>query len=327
MHNGASWPTVDQLLSLPNEELGKVDPVVMNLVVAKGIPALANLDIDHYIRLADQWAADFRTQMPAMERCFHQESHLWQNDIDLFFIGMTFRYVAEVLGVRYHEDQTDIQQILYTNPSDLFLNGILDTRRGNCGTMALLHVILGNRIGMPVYLVRIWSHFLYRFDNGSKKINVEATITRPGKFFTGTDEQFLAKFNQPAKAKACGSDMHSLTPRQLLGTFIGMRGRHFRNTPHFFEAERDYLLARYLFPESRDLYLDQSRLSTQCSTARFEPDEEGHPFVEVRRLSEFIRFNNGDFRVPTEPPLETIWPQEKQNGRHADTAFHRVCFA
>jgi hypothetical protein len=48
---GESWPTAEQLLGLSNDELGQVDPVVMNLAVAKGIPSLASLDIGHYVRL------------------------------------------------------------------------------------------------------------------------------------------------------------------------------------------------------------------------------------------------------------------------------------
>ena len=38
-HRQDSWPTVEKYLAMPNEEMGTVDPVVMNLVVAKGIPA------------------------------------------------------------------------------------------------------------------------------------------------------------------------------------------------------------------------------------------------------------------------------------------------
>src|SRR5262245_46620382 len=49
-----------RLLSMSAAELVGVDPVVMNLTIAKGIPGLESLDIPRYARLADEWAADIR---------------------------------------------------------------------------------------------------------------------------------------------------------------------------------------------------------------------------------------------------------------------------
>jgi hypothetical protein len=49
-----SWPAAERFLGYTDDELRTVDPVVLNLVVAKGIPSQANLDISRYIRLADQ---------------------------------------------------------------------------------------------------------------------------------------------------------------------------------------------------------------------------------------------------------------------------------
>ncbi len=42
----------------------------MNLIVAKGIASLANLDIGKYVAQADQWAADIRERLPRMEAHF-----------------------------------------------------------------------------------------------------------------------------------------------------------------------------------------------------------------------------------------------------------------
>jgi hypothetical protein len=116
-----TWPSVEQLLSLPNEDIGRVDPVVINLVVAKGIPALAELDIGRYVLMADEWAQDIRARMPAMEVQFRDAPHRWLNDIDFFRLGLVCWYVDTVLGIAYREDQRNVTSILYTNPADLFL--------------------------------------------------------------------------------------------------------------------------------------------------------------------------------------------------------------
>ena len=49
-----------QLLACSDVELARVDPLVMNLLVAKSIPSLADLDIARYQKLADQWADGIR---------------------------------------------------------------------------------------------------------------------------------------------------------------------------------------------------------------------------------------------------------------------------
>ena len=75
----SSWPTAEQFLGMSNEELGRVDPVVMNLAVAKGIPSLTDLNIGEYVRLADEWADDLRARMPALEERFYSAPHNWRN--------------------------------------------------------------------------------------------------------------------------------------------------------------------------------------------------------------------------------------------------------
>src|SRR5260370_25360299 len=48
-----------------------------------------------------------------------------------------------------------------------------------------------------------------------------------------------------------GSDLTTLTPRQVLGDFIGARGRHRWDTDKVAEARKDFDLALSLYPQSR----------------------------------------------------------------------------
>ena len=150
-----------EIFSMTENELEVVDPVVMNLFVAQGIPALAGLDVGYYVRLADEWGDDLRHRMPALEEEFRDNPSEWRDDIDYFRLGLVCWYVDMVLGIAYREDQRNLQRIRYTDPSDLFLNGVMDTRRGTCATLALLHVVLGRRIGLPVSRKR--SRPVFRF--------------------------------------------------------------------------------------------------------------------------------------------------------------------
>ena len=317
-----SWPTAEQLVGLSNEELARVDPVVMNLAVAKGIPSLADLNVGEYVRLADAWADDLRARMPAMEEGFSDAPHHWNNDIDYFRLGVVAWYVDAVLGVAYRDDQLHVEQILYTDPTDLFLNGVMKTRRGTCGNMALLHVVLGRRIGLPVSLATVGTHYVCRFDNGSKTFNVEATLTGRGGFSVQADEYLLQRFNLPAKAHTCGSDLRALTPRETLGVFFGARARHLENLFRLADAEPDYLVARYLFPRNRRLYIAQNLISVQVSMRLFEPGEKGHPIDLAGWLQEVVHaapWNEG--KPAGSPTGKTQEPEEEGSVSPGDTIF------
>jgi hypothetical protein len=58
-----SFPTAEQLIGFSPAELAKVDPVVLNLAVAKGIPSLGELVIGKYVQLADEWAKDLKHRL------------------------------------------------------------------------------------------------------------------------------------------------------------------------------------------------------------------------------------------------------------------------
>lgn len=266
-----------ELLGLLDAELAQVDPVEMNLLVAKSIPGLAGLEIGHYQRLADKWAEEVRRRLPGAERVFWKTPQKWKNDVNFFRLGVLCGYLEYEADIAYNEDQRDGKEIWYTNPSDLFLNGVMDTRRGTCGNMAALHVAIGWRLGWPVSLACARSHHICRYDDGKVTHNIEATQAGYGGFKSDPDDYLIEKYGLTSKAILSGSDLRAVTPRERLGIFVGFRARHMRDTNNLAEAERDYLLARHLFPSSRCLYFGATWVAIQRSTELFEPDEDGNP--------------------------------------------------
>lgn len=267
-----------QLIGYSDEQLASVDPLVMNLLVAKSIPTLADLDIPHYARLADQWAADVQSRLPAAEQVFWQSPQDWKNDVNFFRLGVLCGYLEHEAGIAYNEAQRNIQSIRYTNPSDLFLNGVIDTRRGTCGNMAALHVAIGRRLGWPVSLACVRAHLICRYDDGKVTHNIEATQSGYGGFKSDPDEYLIRQYRLSKTAITCGSDLRAVAPREMFGIFVGLRARHMWDTGDFAEAEKDYLLARYLFPANRHLHVKGTAAAVLRSTARFDPDEDGCPF-------------------------------------------------
>lgn len=266
-----------QLLACSNDELARVDPLVMNLLVAKSIPSLTDLDIARYQKMADQWAEDVRRRLPGAEKVFWRSPQDWKNDVNFFRLGVLCGYLEHEAGIAYNEDQRNATAVYYTDPSDLFLNGVMDTRRGTCGNMAALHVAIGRRLGWPVSLACVRSHFICRYDDGEVTHNIEATQAGYGGFKSDPDAYLIEHYELPPKAIGSGSDLRAVNPREMLGIFLGFRGRHMRDTGHWDEAERDYLLARHLFPSNRKLYVDAMGVAVDRSVRLFEPDELGSP--------------------------------------------------
>lgn len=85
-------PTVDVLLVHSDEELAHFDPVAMNLIVARGIPSLAHLNIDSYVAMADEWARDLWHRLPALEVQFYESPADWQHDLAFFRLGLVAWY-------------------------------------------------------------------------------------------------------------------------------------------------------------------------------------------------------------------------------------------
>jgi hypothetical protein len=238
----------DWLPQLSDGELGGRDPLEINLRVAAGVPALAGLDIPAYRRRADAWVAGFCRHEPRFEAEFHRCPADWNHDLALFRLGQLYQFLDQGLGIRYKEDQRDATRVLYTDPSDLFVNGVMDTRRGTCGNMAVLYLGLAWRLGWPVTLATAGSHLLARYDDGRVRHNVEVTALGCGGFSSPPDRFYCEKYGVPEEAVRAGWELRSLRPREALGVFYWLRARHFQDTRQAAEASRDSRVARELFP-------------------------------------------------------------------------------
>ncbi len=189
--------SVNDLAKASNEELARIDPLVMNLLVAKSIPSLSDLDIAHYQQLADKWAYGVRKRLPKAEAEFRKTPQDWKNDIRFVRLAVMCEYVDRELGIGYREDQKDLTAVAYTDPSDLFLNGVMDTRQGTCGNMSALHVALGWRLGWPVSLASVAFHHICRYDDGEVTHNIEATLTGKGGFGSPSDDYYVTVHGLP----------------------------------------------------------------------------------------------------------------------------------
>jgi hypothetical protein len=285
---------------------------VVNLIVAKGISRHAELDIRPYQEQVNAWAYDFQSRwLPYWESYFPNDAECFRNDIRFFRLGMLANYLDQIIGITYKDDQRDAIRIRYLNPDDLFLNGVLDTLQGTCGNMAALHVAIGWRMGWAVSMACINSHYIVRYDDGEVIHNVEATFTGGGGFSSKFDHNYIKERGLSQRALTCGSDLRALTPHERLGVFVGLRARHYRdlsietcdrNQLRF--AEREYLLARYLFPAHRLHNRELVFATAVMGAERFESIELGHPDSYLQLLNELEEFADG--RDPIHEPMPPV---------------------
>jgi hypothetical protein len=267
-----------QLLALDDSELETTDVVEMNLSVAREIPSLEKLEVGRYCRIVDQWTSGFRNWLPSAEKKFRERCQYFKNDIRFFRVGMLASYMGKFLGIRYIESHKKAKAIYYTNPNELFLNGLIDTKLGSCGNMAALHVAMSRRMGWPVSLACANAHFLSRFDDGEVVHNIEAThVDETGGFTSDPDHVCMRVQNIPQKAVDCGSDLRRLSAREMMGAFIALRARHFRDAGDAHRADLSFSLSRVLFHKRRRTYIEGMVPFLNRCEQLFERGETGHP--------------------------------------------------
>ena len=150
-----SYPSVDQLMAMTDEELGRVDPAVVNLVVAKGIPELDQLNVAQTVAALDAWAAEIRTDIERNRYQFVTNPAEFGHSEAQYRVDWLVSDIYTVFKVDY-----DVLDVDFRNPSNLFLNGIVDRKLGTCVSLPLLYAALGWRLGMPIKLVRALLFFL-----------------------------------------------------------------------------------------------------------------------------------------------------------------------
>lgn len=267
--------TLWQLLALSDDELERTDLVALNVAVAKEIPSLKDLDTERYCQIVDDWTEQFRRELPGRERNFHATPEKLKNDIRFFRVGMLQMFLNKVIGIRYIEEQRNLKAVHYDNPSDLFINGLIDTKQGTCASMPVLHAAMCRRMGWPVSLASAKSHLFSRFDDGEVVHNIEVTSTMPGSFGSPPDSHFIETSKLPPKARK--GDLRKLTGRETAGAFVGLRARHYRDVKDMERADISYSLSRVLFPTHRHTYIGAMNPMLWRGSQLFDRGEVGHP--------------------------------------------------
>lgn len=135
----------------------------------------------------------------------------------------------------FHPFSYDLDDPLGKNLSNKLLSTYLATRKGNCVSMPILVVILGQRLGLPVTLATAPGHVLAKFADDTQQawLNIEATA---GGF--KFDSSYERELGISETATNNGIYLRPLTPRESVGVMASTLMEHFAR-----QKDGDALLA------------------------------------------------------------------------------------
>jgi regulator of sirC expression with transglutaminase-like and TPR domain len=148
-------------------------------------------------------------------------------------------------GYRYTE-QVDAMGIPINN-EELFLHGMLKTKRGYCMNLSLLYLILGQKLDLPLFGIPLPNHFFVRYEKGKNRINIEATemgATFPDLFYR---QRYLS-----ASGKESSYFLKNLNTKQTLGAYFSNIGMVYYQNQKFERAVFYLQLSTKINPASID---------------------------------------------------------------------------
>ncbi len=103
------------------------------------------------------------------------------------------------------------------------INGILDSKKGQCVSTPLLYIAIAQRLGYPVYAVSVPDHFFVRYVDPNLKLqNIETT----GGGGYSSDEAYIRDFHISEQGIKSGAYLKTMSHRELLADLIAGNAIH-----------------------------------------------------------------------------------------------------
>ncbi len=219
----------------------------MNLACAWGLPGAEQLDVEGCIRTLDEWAEDVRryTQWAADQE-FRANPAAFENSCGLYRAAALVTYLQQKVGLQYDHVTSQSDDFL-KDSRNLFIHGVIQTRRGTCSSLPPLYVAVGRRLGYPLKLVSTCFRLFVRWEGEGERFNVECTSRGLN---TYPDEHYL---HWPKAITREEAERHGLlkafTRRGELALFSNTRGNCWLANARCAEAAASFAWAHELAPE------------------------------------------------------------------------------
>ncbi|MHC4444558.1 MAG: transglutaminase family protein [Planctomycetota bacterium] len=242
--------SLNDLLAMDDDALEMIDPLEIDLAVARTIPGCESLDVEGYKQTVDRWAEHVRQETDRYLYKFQQNPADYNNSLAYFKALVLATVIGQDFKVSYH-----VESIAFDDPQDLFIHGIIDSSRGTCVSLPVLYMALGWRLGYPIKAVTVPKHIFCRWEDPKtgERFNIEAAGAGG---LADHPDQYYKTWPTPLHDKdiEIGSALKTLTMREFLGLKIATRGDYFWKKGIKAEAITSYALAHQLFPTNRTTF-------------------------------------------------------------------------
>lgn len=250
--------TYEKLLSLPPEQLERVDVAEMNLLCATGLPGSENMDIAACLKTLDQWTSYAREQTERNLHQYRDNPANFQNMEGLYRMKMLVTVLKLDLGCHYDDNHPNDEpaDTFFAKSDYLFIHGLLgEHHAGTCSSIPVLITAVSRRLGYPVKLVSARSHLFARWDDGHDRFNIEASNSSG---MVSHPDDYYRQWPKPISDEQMAAEgyLKSMVPREELAAFLGTRALCLLVNGRKDEAEKVCQKARELVPFSRLFRLD-----------------------------------------------------------------------
>ncbi len=138
---------------------------------------------------------------------------------------------------------------------DLYLNDVIDRRKGNCVGMSILYLAIAERLRLPLFGVKVPEHIFIRYDNGETKINMETGhegINLPDSFYV---THSIERFDKESVENGCY--LRNLTKKEVISNVFLNRSKIKREDGALKEALDDCNKAILLRPRDPGAYCNK----------------------------------------------------------------------
>ncbi len=177
---------------------------------------------------------------------FHSSRCDYPDSEPRFRIQAMITALQRDLGVHFRLDKRSNDAPL--EPADSFLHGILQGEGGTCGSLPVLYVAIGRRLGYPLMLVSTKNHQFVRWDAlpRGERFNIEAS--GDGVSFFPDEYYCTGQYAMPAETVQLCGYLRSLSPREELASFLRERGECWMQEQVYREAVTAFAWANELDP-------------------------------------------------------------------------------
>lgn len=264
--------SLSDLLMLEPAQFDRAEIGLADVLCAEGLPGAEAVSLTDMLQAFETWASRVSSQTERNLYRYRANPKEFENSEAYFRMLIMAAVVYDDFRVRYNPErismptETESGDHFFADPQDIFLHGLLGSRRmGTCSSMPVLYIALGRRLGYPLKLVATKSHLFIRWESDTERFNVECT----GRGMNRYDDAHFKQWPFPVTDDEIKADgyLKSMTPAEELAVFLSLRGHCLKANGRLPEAITAYAQAARLAPHSRAYRLlladAQSKLSPQ----------------------------------------------------------------